>query len=397
LAIAQLKTQHFDVIGLVDDQRSKLAGITLYSELPPREGSQVWLCPSGKPVGIKTLKPLGKGQWALTIKGASKDLLSQTSSLWEYPGFSFKTLEGYAFVLGSRWRDRKKAVNLEIPGYQGKWTATVFDEGKTLPGLVRIKAGQALPWIPGCPYLAEGHRLMPLTSGSRLPKVLEEDLRRRQLSINSLYTAEIRSRGWVTLPKDFATAPWREAWQVGPYRVLKTALEDWERRIAKMVKQPGGIHRKDAFEQLGIPRGLGESLLVRWIGKKKITERQFFLFPPDGGQQNLSPFARGILQEILDAGPGGLGGKAIRRAGWPEQLEILQRLELVLGLSESWYIAMEYFEQYEIKIKGLLEPGPLDVRDLKENLGLSRGSVFGLMNRLSKLGIVRSWAPKPGS
>jgi hypothetical protein len=161
LAIAQLKTQHFDVIGLVDDQRSKLAGITLYSELPPREGSQVWLCPSGKPVGIKTLKPLGKGQWALTIKGASKDLLSQTSSLWEYPGFSFKTLEGYAFVLGSRWRDRKKAVNLEIPGYQGKWTATVFDEGKTLPGLVRIKAGQALPWIPGCPYLAEGHRLMP--------------------------------------------------------------------------------------------------------------------------------------------------------------------------------------------------------------------------------------------
>jgi hypothetical protein len=135
LAIAQLKTQHFDVIGLVDDQRSKLAGITLYSELPPREGSQVWLCPSGKPVGIKTLKPLGKGQWALTIKGASKDLLSQTSSLWEYPGFSFKTLEGYAFVLGSRWRDRKKAVNLEIPGYQGKWTATVFDEGKTLPGL----------------------------------------------------------------------------------------------------------------------------------------------------------------------------------------------------------------------------------------------------------------------
>jgi hypothetical protein len=97
--------------------------------------------------------------------------------------------------------------------------------------------------------------LMPLTSGSRLPKVLEEDLRRRQLSINSLYTAEIRSRGWVTLPKDFATAPWREAWQVGPYRVLKTALEDWERRIAKMVNSPGASIAKmplNNWEYLGV-------------------------------------------------------------------------------------------------------------------------------------------------
>jgi hypothetical protein len=345
-------------------------------------------------VGIKSLKPQGKGQWALTIKGASRDLLAQTSSLWEYPGFSHKSLEGYAFVLGPKWRDRKKALTLSIPGYAGKWTATLFDEGKTLPGLVRIKAGQALPWIPGVPYQGEEYRILPLISQGRLPKALLEGLRNRSLSINSLYTAELHTRGWVTLPKDFATAPWREAQTVGPYRVLKTRLEDWERKIAKLVKQPGGIHRKEAFEELGIPRGLGEALLGRWLGRKHLTERQFFLFPADGGQENLSPFAKSILQEIRDAGPGGMGGKALRREGWESQLEILQRLELVLGLSDSWYIAMDYLQGYEDKVKELLAPGPLDVRDLKENLGLSRGSVFGLMNQLTKKGLTRELGPK---
>jgi hypothetical protein len=215
-------------------------------------------------VGIKSLKPQGKGQWALTIKGASRDLLAQTSSLWEYPGFSFKSLEGYAFVLGPKWRDRKKALNLEIPGYAGKWTATLFDEGKTLPGLGQDQSWPSPAVDPWCPL---PRRRIPYPAldlrEAVCQKHLLEGLRNRSLSINSLYTAELHTRGWVTLPRTSLPPHGVEAQTVGPYRVLKTRLwKTGERKIAKIVKQPGGIHRKEAFEELGIPRGLGEALLV---------------------------------------------------------------------------------------------------------------------------------------
>lgn len=148
-----------------------------------------------------------------------------------------------------------------------------------------------------------------------------------------IYGRILHVQGYVEIPPMLKKEKWDGAARVASWLILEDKKKILEKKILKVVSRPGGADNQLLLFD-DYPQGLVSAVVNAMSGRGDLELRNGWYFP--GGQSPLSPFHRGLLGKVSDAGEEGLRIHSISGDSAKKALEELHRSGLIRGGSGIW-------------------------------------------------------------
>jgi len=193
----------------------------------------------------------------------------------------------------------------------------------TILGANRVPRKFTVVW-PGIPSLDERRKLNNMAR--RRPDPHPEAV--------EIYGRILHVRGFVEIPQMFNKNSWEGANLVGSWLILHDRKKVLEHKIRKIVSRPGGADKK-LLRIPDYPENLVLSLVGDMRGKGTLEIRNGWFFPV--GDPPLSPYHRGWLKKIKDAGEEGVSVRSVNGESDKAALEVLLRSGYIRGGEGLWF------------------------------------------------------------
>jgi hypothetical protein len=228
----------------------------------------------------------------------------------------------------------------------------------TILGQDRIPRTFTLLW-PGKPGLEERRRLNGMARRRPDPHPDPAEIYGRILHV----------RGYVDIPPMLKKMDWEGAGRVGSWLILEDRKKVLERKILKIVSRPGGADdRLLSFEDY--PFDLVSAAVKSMSRRGDLVYRNGWYFP--SGQPPLSPFHRGWIGKVRDAGEEGIRIRSVSGESDRKALEELLRSGLIRGGAGIW-LSEEACKTLEARLlDGHKKGDSISMADARESLGGSR-------------------------
>jgi len=195
-------------------------------------------------------------------------------------------------------------------------------------------------------------------------------IRRRELGAGASAPVGTASRGqWLFRGEDLATL---------------------EREIIRLASPAGGIPLEELASRLGLePEALG-AVTGELERGGRLALRGGLALLPDNPEANLSPFGRGLLGQLRQAGTAGLEPERLKIAGARKELAGLARAGLAVSLDGAiFYAAETYRGLVRAILTGQAAGSLLQIAEARAASGLSRKYLIPLLNRMEADGLVK--------
>ena len=360
-----------------------------------REGEELRLFPGGRRLLLKSVEAQGD-QYRLRIKGIPKSAIETggvlVSSKWPVS----EVKEALLLPDGAPLPDVREAVrggvdsqfnkNREIGRAQFRFDGT----------FARVRFPAPYPLFPGARIsilTAEGQPReftvlypgLPNPDALRRLKGMAKRRPHPHPSMADLYGRLLHACGYTTLPPMLWKEKWDQAVVFKSWAMAQNRASVLERRIKKAASRPGGI----GWDDLNVepyPHTLVKDFALDMVQKGQLVEKNGWCFPP--GEPPLSPFHRGILKRVEEAGEQGIRVGSLRPVE-AEACTILHRTgHLVQG--EHFWLGQEAYQSLSQKLLNNLKSGDeLSMADARAILGGSRSRTLDVLELLEHEGLVR--------
>ena len=309
-----------------------------------REHTDTRLFPGGRVVKIKSLIKTGE-TYRLRIKGIARSSL--------FTG---------AVIVSAQWPVTENREALLLPDGQPVPSETEAVRGGICPdfnrerfigrgnfhiegSFVSVRFPKPFPMFPGA--------VLTILSGDGRPRKFTVlwpgkpgfDERRRLNGMAKrrpdphpdpaeIYGRILHVRGYVEIPSLLYKMDWGEAARVGSWLILEDRRKVLERKILKITSRPGGADER--LLRVGdYPDSLISSMVLAMSERGELEVRKGWYFPP--GYPPLSPFHRGWLKKVQDAGEEGVRVRSISGESDRSALGVLLRSGLIQGGADIWF------------------------------------------------------------
>lgn len=184
-----------------------------------------------------------------------------------------------------------------------------------------------------------------------------------------IYGRILHVRGYVDIPPMLKKEKWDAAVRVGSWLILEDRKQVLEKKILKVMSRPGGADSKLLMFD-DYPTGLVSAVVDAMSGRGELVLRNGWYFP--AGQFPLSPFHRGLLGKVGDAGEEGLRIRSISGDSAQKAMEELHRTGLIRGGSGIWLSESACKLLGDRLLKGRKKGDSISMADARELLGGSR-------------------------
>ncbi|RKX76787.1 MAG: hypothetical protein DRP49_02905, partial [Spirochaetes bacterium] len=198
-----------------------------------------------------------------------------------------------------------------------------------------------------------------------------------------IYGRILHVRGFVEIPQMFYKNSWEGARMMDSWLILQDRQKVLERKILKIVSRPGGADKR-LLRIPDYPENLVLSLVGDMCGKGTLEVRNGWFFPV--GDPPLSPYHRGWLKKIKDAGEEGVRVRSINGESDRAALEVLLRSGYVSG-GESIWLSPEALELLGNRLMdGRKKGDEITMAGARECLGGSRTRTLEVLSILESKG-----------
>ena len=335
--------------------------------------------PGGRVVKIKSLVKTGE-TYRLRIKGITRSSL--------FPG---------AVIASAEWPVTENREALLLPDGRPVPSETEAVRGSLCPDFNRERfIGRGSFHVEGSFFSVKFPKPYPMFPGAVLT-ILDRDGRPRKFTVlwpgkpgpdeyrrlngmakrrpdshpepAEIYGRILHVRGYTDIPPILDKIEWDGAAQVGSWVILDDRQKLLERKILKLASRPGGADER-LFRIDDYPERLISSLVLAMSGRGELKVRKGWYFPP--GHPPLSPFHRGWLKKVQDAGEEGVRVRSISGESDKTALEVLVRSGLIQGGVDIW-LSEEACETLRSRLMAGKKKGEkISMAYARENLGGSR-------------------------
>jgi len=194
-----------------------------------------------------------------------------------------------------------------------------------------------------------------------------------------LYGRILHVRGFVEIPLQLYKSDWEGGQRVDSWLILKDLRQLLERKILKIVSRPGGAD-KHLLKIPDYPDSLVSSLVRNMCTEDTLTIRSGWFFPQ--GEAPLSPYHRGWLKRVEEAGEEGLKVRSASGNSDRVALEVLHRTGLIKGGEAIWF-SNDAFEALKNRLlSGRKKGDRVSMADAREILGGSRTRTLEVLSVL---------------
>jgi len=200
-----------------------------------------------------------------------------------------------------------------------------------------------------------------------------------------LYGRILHVRGFVEIPPQLYKNDWEGGQRVDSWLILKDLRRLLERKILKTVSRPGGAD-KHLLRIPDYPEGLVSSLVQNMCSENTLKIRSGWFFPQ--GEVPLSPYHRGWLKRVEEAGEEGLRIRTASGDSDRAALEVLHRSGLIKGGEALWFSKNASEALQSRLLSGRKKGGRISMADAREILGGSRTRTLEILSILDSEGIL---------
>lgn len=191
-----------------------------------------------------------------------------------------------------------------------------------------------------------------------------------------IYGRILHVRGYVEIPPMLKKEKWEGAVRVATWLVLEDRLQILKKKIHKIISRPGGAD-KQLLQFEDFPHGLVSAVINAMSARGDMELRNGWYFP--AGQSPLSPFHRGLLGKVNDAGEEGLRIRAVSGDSASRAMEELQRSGLIRGGTDIWLSEAACKSLGDKLLSGRKKGDSVSMADAREILGGSRPRTLELL------------------
>jgi selenocysteine-specific elongation factor len=200
-----------------------------------------------------------------------------------------------------------------------------------------------------------------------------------------LYGRILHVRGYVEIPPKLYSNEWEGGQRVGSWLILKDLRQQLERKILKIASRPGGADRQ-LLRISDYPEGLVSSLVQNMCTENTLITRGGWFFPQ--GDAPLSPYHRGWLKRLEEAGEEGLRVRSVPGDSDRAALEVLNRSGLIKGGEALWFSNEASDALKSRLLRGRKKGDRISMADAREILGGSRTRTLEILSLLNSEGIL---------
>ncbi|RKX98237.1 MAG: hypothetical protein DRZ90_03550 [Spirochaetes bacterium] len=357
------------------------------------EGADFQFIPGFKPVKIKSVVKNGE-DYRLRIKGIARSSL--------FAG---------GMIISSKWPVTETREALLLPDGKPVPLETEIVRGGLCPDFNRerfigrgsfhlegsflsIQFPKPFPMFPGAVLTILGANRVPRKFTVVWPGMPSQDERRKLNNMArrrpdphpeavEIYGRILHVRGFVEIPQMFYKNSWEGARLMDSWLILQDRQKVLERKILKIVSRPGGADKR-LLRIPDYPENLVLSLVGDMCGKGTLEVRNGWFFPV--GDPPLSPYHRGWLKKIKDAGEEGVRVRSINGESDRAALEVLLRSGYVSG-GESIWLSPEALELLGNRLMdGRKKGDEITMAGARECLGGSRTRTLEVLSILESKG-----------
>ncbi len=359
------------------------------------EGAESRFFPGSKPVKIKSVVKNGD-DYRLRIKGITRSSLFAGGMLISSKWPVTETREAMLLPDG-------KPVPLETEIVRGGLCPDFNRErfigrGSFHPesSFLSIRFPKPFPMFPGAVLTILGANRVPRKFTVVWPGTPTQDERRKLNKMArrrpdphpeavEIYGRILHVRGFVEIPQLYYRNSWEDAQLVDSWLILQDIQKVLERKILKIVSRPGGADKR-LLRIPDYPENLVLSLVGDMCAKDSLTVRNGWFFPK--GNPPLSPYHRGWLKKIEDAGEEGVRTGSITGESDKAALEVLLRSDYIRG-GESIWLSPEALEVLGNRLlNGRKKGDKITMAVAREILGGSRTRTLEVLSILDSEGIL---------
>ncbi len=359
------------------------------------EGDESQFFPGFKPIKLKSVIKNGE-DYRLRIKGIARSAL--------FAG---------GMIISSKWPVTESREALLLPDGKPVPSETEIVRGGLCPDFNRerfigrgsfhlegsflsIRFPKPFPMFPGAVLTILGANRVPRKFTVVWPGIPTQDERRKlnnmarrrpdpQPEAVEIYGRILHVRGFVEIPQLFFKNNWEGARLVDSWLILEDRQKVLERKILKIVSRPGGADKR-LLRIPDYPEKLVLSLVGDMCDKGPLVIRNGWFFPE--GDPPLSPYHRGWLKNIKDAGEEGIRVRSINGESDKAALEVLLRSDFIRG-GESIWLSPEALETLENRLmNGRKKGDKITMAGARECLGGSRTRTLEVLSILDTEGIL---------
>ena len=359
------------------------------------EGDESQFFPGFKPIKLKSVIKNGE-DYRLRIKGIARSAL--------FAG---------GMIISSKWPVTESREALLLPDGKPVPSETEIVRGGLCPDFNRerfigrgsfhlegsflsIRFPKPFPMFPGAVLTILGANRVPRKFTVVWPGIPTQDERRKlnnmarrrpdpQPEAVEIYGRILHVRGFVEIPQLFFKNNWEGARLVDSWLILEDRQKVLERKILKIVSRPGGADKR-LLRIPDYPEKLVLSLVGDMCDKGPLVIRNGWFFPE--GDPPLSPYHRGWLKNIKDAGEEGIRVRSINGESDKAALEVLLRSDFIRG-GESIWLSPEALETLENRLmNGRKKGNKITMAGARECLGGSRTRTLEVLSILDTEGIL---------
>ena len=176
----------------------------------------------------------------------------------------------------------------------------------------------------------------------------------------------------------------------GEWLFRSDELEELEREIVRLASPAGGVPLGELASRLGLEAEALGAVTAAMQRGGRLALRGSLAFLPANPEANLSPFTRGLLGDLRQAGTAGLEPERMKIAGARKELAALARAGLAVSLDGAiFYAAETYLSLVRAVLAGRPAGALLQIAEARAASGLSRKYLIPLLNRMETDGLVK--------
>jgi len=357
--------------------------------------TEVRFFPGSQSLKIKSLEKNGE-EFRLRIKGIARSSL--------FPG---------GMIVSSEWPVSETREALLLPDGKPVPAETEIVRGGLCPDFNRermigrgsfhlmgsflsVRFPKPFPMFPGAVISILGENRVPRKFTVLWPgKPTQDELRKLNHMAKrrpdphpeavELYGRILHVRGFVEIPSKLYKSDWDGGQRVDSWLILKDLRQILERKILKIVSRPGGADRH-LLRIPDYPESLVLSLVHNMCTENKLEIRSAWYFPQ--GEAPLSPYHRGWLKRVEEAGEDGLKIRTASNESDRTALEVLHRTGLIKGGEALWF-SNDASESLQSKLlRGRKKGDRISMADAREILGGSRTRTLEILSILDLQGVL---------
>ncbi len=371
-------------------------------------GQELRLLPAGRAVRARGLqsyfreqdRALPGARVALNLHGVELDQVHRGDCLVEPSSPAWVERELVVRLTGDT--ELPARTELEVAMGTGHLPAAFLRQEE---GLARLRFSEPLPafWNQPCVCLRYGGSEILAAARLAWPGGTDRGLRRR-------LAAALRDLPPALRPSDYHRLRLAVAGRIrrrdlasgtaaglpegtvarGEWLFRADELQELEAQLLRLASPAGGAPLGELSSKLKLEPEALAAVAAELERSGRLALRGGLAFLPANPEANLSPFARGLLGDLRQAGKAGFEPERLKIAGARKELASLSRAGLAVSLDGTIFYAAETYRDLSRAVLAGRQVGELlQIAEARAASGLSRKYLIPLLNRMEADGFVK--------